>query len=133
MVDRPYHDYSTSALCELSTDLASSQAQLEDQRADYVKRVGSYNDSLRQLDALISNLGYNLAAIDQELVIRHRERRAAASAHRGVTQRPGRVRRHNPLVMQANLKPHCRAKRVRALGPAHESGASYSHSAGVSA
>lgn len=115
MVNRPYHDYSTSALRELSRDLASSQAQLEDQRADCLKRAGSDHDDLRQFDALINDFGHQLAAIDQEFVTRQRERAVvAASGHRGVTWRAGRSPRSDPRVMQANPKPHCRAKRVPA-------------------
>jgi hypothetical protein len=80
MVYRPYHGYSTSALRELSRDLSSSQAQLEDQRADYVQRGGSDRDDLRQFDVLISNLGDQVAAIDQEFVTRRRERAAVPRA-----------------------------------------------------
>jgi len=112
MVDRPYHDYSTSALRELSRDLASSQLQLEDQRTDYVKRRGSDDDDLRQLEVLISTLGHQLAAVDQELVTRDRETAAAAAGERrGVTRRPNHVRTYGPQVISANPKPHCRAKR----------------------
>jgi hypothetical protein len=107
MVHRPYHDYSAAALRDLSRDLASSQAQLEDQRADWVKRAGPENEDLRELDVLVSDLGNHLAAVDQELATRRRERAASAvSGHRGA----GLVRRHVPQVVQSNAKPHCRAK-----------------------
>jgi len=112
MVDRPYHDYSTSALRELSIDLASSQVLLEDQRADCVKGTCCVDDDLREFDVLINDLGDQLAAVSQELVTRHREREAAGvSAHRGVTTRSARVPRYGPQVMGRNPKPHCRAKR----------------------
>jgi hypothetical protein len=115
MVHRPFHGYSTSALRELSRDLGSSQAQLEDQRADYVKRAGSDYDDLRELDALITSLSNQILAVDQEVVSRRRERAAIPpSGYRGVTQRPGQVRRHTPRVMQANPKPHCRARTLPA-------------------
>lgn len=115
MVDRPYHDYSTNALRELSRDLALSQIQLEDQRADYVKPGGSDNDDLRQFDALINKLGDQLAAVDQELVTRDRETTAAAAGgHRGQTRHPSHVPTHSPQVMGGNPKPHCRAKRFPA-------------------
>ena len=67
MVDRPYHDYATSALRELNRDLTCSQAQLEDQREDYAKRADSDVDELRQLEVLVGDLGQQLAAIDKEL------------------------------------------------------------------
>jgi len=115
MVDRPYHDYSTSALRELSRDLVSSQVQLEDQRTDHVKLPGSDDDDLRQLEVLIDNLGHQLAAMDQELVRRDRETAlAAAGGHRSVTRRPSHVRTYHSQVMRANPKPHCRAKRFPA-------------------
>lgn len=115
MVDRPYHHYSTSALRELTVDIASSQVQLEDQRADYVKRAGSDDDDLRRLDVLIKDLGDQFAAVDHELVTRKRERQAAnASGHGGTPRRPGRLRAYGPRVMLADPKPHCRATRVRA-------------------
>ena len=114
-VDWPYHDYSTSALRELTMDLESSQVQLADQRADYGKRAGPDDDDLCQLDVLIKNLGHQLAAVDHELVTRDRERAAAnASGHRGIRRRPGRLRTYSPRVNRANPKPHCRAKRVPA-------------------
>ena len=119
MVDRPYHDYATSALRELSRDLASSQAQLDDQRADYVEPAGSDHDDLRELDALINDLGHELAAVDRELATRHRERTTAiASTRRGGTWDPGGVRGRGHRVTRAVPKPHCRAKRtpVRELG-----------------
>jgi hypothetical protein len=113
MVNRPYHDYATSALRELSIDLAASQAQLQDQRADCVGRAGSGADDVRQLDFLINDLGYQLATLDQELVTRRRERTAAAaSTDRGVTGRPGRLRSHRTRVIRATPKPHFRAKRA---------------------
>jgi hypothetical protein len=113
MVDRPYHDYATSALRELSRDLASSQAQLDDQRADYIELSGSDHDDLRQLDALIEDLGHELAAVDRELATRHRERTAAgASTRRAVTWGAGSARRR---VTRREPKPHCRAKRMSVL------------------
>jgi hypothetical protein len=111
MVDRPYHDYSTSALRELGRDLASSQAQLNDQRADYIEVAGSDHDELRRLDVLIDELGRKLAAIDRELDTRHRERTAVpASARRGVTRHAASGRTHSQRVMPAEAKPHFRAK-----------------------
>ena len=87
MVHRPYHDYTTSALREL-TDLTSSQAQLEDQRGDLAKRADSDVDDLRELEGLVSDLGHQLAATDKELVARQRETRAVAgSAHPAGTWR----------------------------------------------
>ena len=91
MVNRPYHDYSTSALRELAVDLAASQAQIEDQRADYLKRAGSDDDDIRQLDVLIEDLDDRLAAVDRELVTRDRVRAAANSSG-------------------DHPKPHCHAK-----------------------
>jgi hypothetical protein len=115
MVDRPYHDYSTVTLRELSRDLAASQAQLEDQRADCLERVGADGGDLRQVDVLINNLGRQLAIVDQELATRERERAAAAAGgHRAVTQGPERVRRYGSRVTLANPKPHCRPKHVNA-------------------
>ena len=118
MVDRPYHDYSTSALRELSRDLASSQEQLEDQRADFGKRSGSDDDDLRQLDVLIDKLGHQLAAVDQELATRSREA-AVAAAHgpRGVNRRPNHLWAYSSQVISANPKPHCRAKTTGARTP----------------
>jgi hypothetical protein len=72
MADRPYHDYATSALRELELDLSSSQAELEDERADYARRADADIDDLRRLDRLISGLGHQLAAIDRELLGRRR-------------------------------------------------------------
>ena len=119
MVDRPYHEYSTNALREMSRDLASSQLQLEDQRADYVKPGGSDDDDLRQFDTLINTLGDQLAAVEQELATRHRETTAAvAGRHRGEIRQPGDVQTHGPQVMRENPKPHCRAKRFPARAPA---------------
>jgi len=115
MVDRPYHGYSISALRELSSNLALSQAQLADQRADCVKRAGSGDEDLCQLDVLISSLDDQLAAVDQELVTRHRESAAdGGNARPGTAQRTGRVLRNSPPAMRANSKPHCRAKRAPA-------------------
>lgn len=115
MVDRPYHDYSTSALRELSMDLVCSQVQLEDQRADYGKLAGSDDHDLRQLDVLIKNLGHQLVAVDHELVTRDRETAAAnASGHCAIPRRPGRLLTYSPRLIRANPKPHCRAKRVPA-------------------
>jgi len=102
MVNRPYHDYSTTTLRELSRDLAASQAQLEDQRADCLERVGADGDDLRQVEVLITNLGRQLAIVDQELATRERERAA------------GRVRRYGSRVTLANPKPHCRPKHINA-------------------
>lgn len=111
MVVRPYHDYSTSALRELSRDLASSQVQVKDQRADYLRRGGSHDDDLRELDALIGDLGDQLAAVDRELGSRQRDRTTAtAGRQRGVTHHPDPLRRRGPRVTQDNPKPHCRAK-----------------------
>ena len=113
MVVRPYHDYSISALRELSGDLTASRVQLQDQRADYVKRPGSEDDDLRQLEALINSLGDQLAAVDQELVVRHQDTTAAAArGHRDFTRRRSHVRTYNPQVIRTNPKPHCRAKRL---------------------
>lgn len=115
MVDRPYHDYSTSALRELSMDLVCSQVQLEDQRADYGKLAGSDDDDLRQLDVLIKNLGHQLVAVDHELVTRDRETAGAnASGHCAIPRRPGRLLTYSPRLIRANPKPHGRAKRVPA-------------------
>ena len=115
MVDRPYHDYATNALRELSRDLVSSQIQLEDQRADYVMPGGSDADDLRQLDALVNQLVNQLAAVDRELVTRRRETVAAAPGrHRGQTRHPSHVQTLSPHVMRGNPKPHCRAKRFPA-------------------
>lgn len=109
MVDRPYHDYSTSALRELGRDLASSQAQLDDQRADYMEVAGSDHDELRHLDILIDELARKLAAIDRELDTRHRERTAVtAGMRRGPTRHAATARTHLP----EEPKPHCRAKRA---------------------
>jgi hypothetical protein len=72
MADRPYHDYATSALRELELDLSSSQAELEDERADYATRADADIDDLRRLDRLIGGLGHQLAAIDRELLARRR-------------------------------------------------------------
>jgi len=110
MVDRPYHDYATSTLRELSRDLASSQAQLDDQRADYIELSGSDHDDLRQLDALIEDLGHELAAVDRELATRHRA--AGASTRRAVAWGAGNARRR---VTRREPKPHCRAKRMPVL------------------
>ena len=88
MLDRPYRHYSTTELRELSGDFVSSQLQLEDQRADYVKRVCADDDDLRQLDILINGLSHQRASIEQELVIRHRDGAAVdASGRRAVTRR----------------------------------------------
>jgi hypothetical protein len=107
MVDRPYHDYSTSTLRELGRDLASSQAQLDDQRADYIEVAGSDHDELDQLDVLIDELGRKLAAIDRELDTRHRERTAVTEGmRRGATRHAASAWTHMP----AEPKPHCRAK-----------------------
>ena len=115
MVDRPYHDYATSALRELNRDLTSSQAQLEDQREDLAKRADSDIDDLRQLEGLVSDLGHQLAATDRELAARQRETRAVAgSAHTAVTWRAAPVRTHNQWVAQVTPKPHCRAKSLPA-------------------
>lgn len=115
MVDRPYHDYATSALRELNRDLTSSQAQLEDQREDLAKRADSDIDDLRQLEALVSDLGHQLAATDKELAARQQETRAVAGrAHPAVTWRVVPVRTHNQWVAQVTPKPHCRAKSLPA-------------------
>jgi hypothetical protein len=115
MVDRPYHDYSTSALRELSMDLVSSQVQLEDQRADYGKLADSDGDNLRQLDVLIKNLGHQLVAVDHELVTRDQETPATnASGQCAIPRRPRRLRTYSPWLIRTNPKPHCRAKRVPA-------------------
>ena len=115
MVDRPYHHYSKSALRELTVDLVSSQVQLEDKRADHVKRAGSDDDDIRQLDVLIKDLAHQFAAADYELVTRGRDR-AEANASRpcGTPRRPGRLREYSSRAMRAAPKPHCRAKRVPA-------------------
>lgn len=73
MADRSYHDYATSALRELELDLASSQGELQDERADYARRADADIDDLRRLDGLIGDLGQQLAAIDRELLARRRE------------------------------------------------------------
>jgi hypothetical protein len=113
MVERPYHDYATSALCELRADLASSQAQLEDQRADYARRSGSHDDDLRELRFLLEDLGHHLAAVDRELARRDRAS-GAASRQRDPARQPGHVRRHDPRGTRHNPKPHCRAKMAQA-------------------
>jgi hypothetical protein len=80
-----------------------------------VKRGGSDGDDLRQFDILIHNLGDQIAAIDKELVTRRRERPAIpSSGRRGKASIPAGLRRHNPGVIQANPKPHCRAKSLPA-------------------
>jgi hypothetical protein len=115
MADRPYHDYSTSALRELTMDLLASQVELEDQRADYVKRAGLDDDDLRQVDGLIEDLGHQLAAVHHELATRERDRPAAnASGQRVIPTRPWHLRAYSPRVMRADPKPHCRAKRQSA-------------------
>ena len=115
MVDRPYHDYASSALRELNRDLTSSQAQLEDQREDYAKRADSDIDDLRQLEVLANDLRHQLAAIDRELAARHREGPAVnGSGDPGVTWRAAPVRTHNQRVTQVTPKPHCRAKSLPA-------------------
>ena len=114
MVARPYHDYSTNALRELSSDLTACQVQLQDQRADCVERPDSKDDDLRQLEVLINNLGDQLAAVDRELVVRHRETAVAAQRHRDVTRRPRHVQTYSSQMIRANPKPHCRAKRLPA-------------------
>jgi hypothetical protein len=116
MVPRSYHDYSTNALRELSCDLNVSQVQLQDQRADYVKRPGSEDAALRQVEVLINNLGDQRAAVDRELVARHREATAAAAlGHRDVARRAGHGRRtYSAQGIHAKPKPHCRAKRMPA-------------------
>jgi hypothetical protein len=98
MVDRPYHDYATSALRELIRDLTSSRAQLKDERADYARRADANVDDLGQLEVLIAELDLQLALIDRELVAR----------------RSARVRAHNQRMMQVAPKPHCRVKRLPA-------------------
>jgi len=111
MVYRPYHSYSTSALRELSKDLSSSQAQLGDQRADYVMQAGLDQDDLHRFDVLVNRLGDQIAAIDQESITRQQgSTTIPPTGHRGARGRPGRTRRPDPRVMQANPKPHCRAK-----------------------
>ena len=113
MVHKPYHHYATSTLRELSRDLAASRAQLEEQRADDLKRAGSDAGDSRQVDILINNLGDQIAAIDQELVTRERERTAVSlGGHREAAPGGVGVRRHNSRVAQADPKPHCRAKTV---------------------
>ena len=113
MVHRPYHHYATSTLRELSRDLAASHAQLEDQRADYAKPPGSDDDDSRQFDVLITDLGNQIAAIDQELVTRQQETTAGSSrGHRGEARGRIRVESHDPRVAQAIPKPHCHAKTV---------------------
>lgn len=115
MVDRPYHDYATSALRELIRDLTSSRAQLGDERADYSQRADADTDDLRQLEVLIADLDVQLALIDRELVARRLPRPAGTEAGRsGVTWRAGRIRAHNQRVMQVAPKPHCRVKRLPA-------------------
>lgn len=113
MVIRPYHDYSITALRELRIDLGSSQAQLRDQRSDYVTRGGSRDGGLHELDVLIENLGHQLAAVDQEIITRQRDgSTAVGNGQRGVSPHANRARRHSARVTRGQPKPHCRGKTV---------------------
>ena len=81
MVDRPYHDYSTDALLALRRDLEASQAQIEDQRADYLVQGGSRIDDLGQLRKTLSTHRMHINAINQELN-RRQEIQATHRRHR---------------------------------------------------
>jgi hypothetical protein len=111
MVVGPYHDYSTSALRDLRGDFASSRGQLEDQRSDYLIQGAFHGDQLRDLDVLIEDLVHQLAAIDQELLTRERERSPAdASGPRAVTPHRVCAWTHSPRLTCGNPKPHFRGK-----------------------
>jgi hypothetical protein len=121
----PGRDPPPGRLRELTVDLVSSQVQLDDQRADHVKRAGSDDDDIRQLDALIKDLATNsrpsIMSLSPAGETEPTTTRAGIAVHRGAQGASGNTAHErcgqppSHIVGRRGCRPPCAGRSEPAL------------------